>query len=153
MWAVDAMWNALGDLVTATTEAPAFKDRKVLVVGGGNSAGQAAIHLARFAKDVQIVIRRQSLQDSMSRSAYGVKSFKSSEAIFSAAENMTSRWSMRDFLNDNIDYKENYSVARKYWLTQRTYPKSFSIFSLVRLQKSKTDKTPWLSTGHELTVA
>jgi thioredoxin reductase (NADPH) len=50
----------------ATTEAPAFKERRVLVVGGGNSAGQAAIHLARYAKDVQIVIRRQSLRDSMS---------------------------------------------------------------------------------------
>lgn len=50
----------------ATTEAPAFRDRRVLVIGGGNSAGQAAMHLARYAKDVQIVVRRESLRDTMS---------------------------------------------------------------------------------------
>jgi thioredoxin reductase (NADPH) len=51
----------------ATTEAPAFRDRRVLVVGGGNSAGQTAIHLARYAKDVQIVVRRDGLGETMSR--------------------------------------------------------------------------------------
>jgi len=51
----------------ATTEAPAFKDLRVLVVGGGNSAGQAAMYLSRYAKDVQIVVRRESLRDTMSQ--------------------------------------------------------------------------------------
>jgi thioredoxin reductase (NADPH) len=51
----------------ATTEAPAFSDRRVLVVGGGNSAGQAAMHLARYATEVHIVVRRDSLRDTMSR--------------------------------------------------------------------------------------
>ena len=51
----------------ATTEAPAFSGRRVLVIGGGNSAGQAAMHLARYAEDVQIVVRRESLRDTMSR--------------------------------------------------------------------------------------
>jgi thioredoxin reductase (NADPH) len=51
---------------TATTEAPVFVDRRVVVVGGGNSAGQAAMYLSRYAKDVQIVVRRDSLRDSMS---------------------------------------------------------------------------------------
>jgi thioredoxin reductase (NADPH) len=51
----------------ATTEAPAFADRRVLVVGGGNSAGQGAMHLARFAREVHIVVRRDSLHDTMSR--------------------------------------------------------------------------------------
>ncbi len=51
----------------ATTEAPAFSDRRVLIVGGGNSAGQAAMYLARYAQDVQIIVRRDSLHDTMSR--------------------------------------------------------------------------------------
>jgi thioredoxin reductase (NADPH) len=51
----------------ATTEAPAFKDRRVTIVGGGNSAGQGAMHLARFAKEVLIVIRREGLEATMSR--------------------------------------------------------------------------------------
>jgi thioredoxin reductase (NADPH) len=51
----------------ATTEAPAFKGRRVIVIGGGNSAGQAAMHLARYAADVQLVVRRDSLRDTMSR--------------------------------------------------------------------------------------
>jgi len=51
----------------ATTEAPAFRGRRVFVVGGGNSAGQGAMHLARYAKDVQIVVRRETLRDTMSR--------------------------------------------------------------------------------------
>ena len=51
----------------ATTEAPAFAGRRVLVVGGGNSAGQGAMHLARYAKEVQIVVRRDGVRDTMSQ--------------------------------------------------------------------------------------
>ncbi len=51
----------------ATTEAPAFRGRRVFVVGGGNSAGQGAMHLARYAEDVQIVVRRGGLRETMSR--------------------------------------------------------------------------------------
>jgi thioredoxin reductase (NADPH) len=51
----------------ATTEAASFRGRRVMVVGGGNSAGQGAMHLARYAKEVQIVVRREDLGATMSR--------------------------------------------------------------------------------------
>ena len=51
----------------ATTEAPAFTGRRVVIVGGGNSAGQGAMHLSRYAKDVQIVVRRDDLRPTMSQ--------------------------------------------------------------------------------------
>jgi len=51
----------------ATTEAAAFRDRRVLVVGGGNSAGQAAMHLARYAHEVGIIVRRDGLRETMSQ--------------------------------------------------------------------------------------
>ena len=49
----------------ALTEAASCSDRRVFVVGGGNSAGQGAMHLARFAKEVTIVARRP-LRETMS---------------------------------------------------------------------------------------
>jgi thioredoxin reductase (NADPH) len=50
----------------ASTEAQVCSNQRVLVIGGGNSAGQAAMHLARYAADVQILVRRDSLRDTMS---------------------------------------------------------------------------------------
>lgn len=51
---------------SATTEAPAFKDCRVFVVGGGNSAGQAAMYLSGYAREVHIVVRRNDLTETMS---------------------------------------------------------------------------------------
>ncbi|GAA4089896.1 FAD-dependent oxidoreductase [Nocardioides kongjuensis] len=51
----------------AMTAAREMEDRDVYVVGGGNSAGQAAVHLARFARSVTILIRREDLAETMSR--------------------------------------------------------------------------------------
>jgi thioredoxin reductase (NADPH) len=46
---------------SASVEAHACKDEVVYIVGGGNSACQAAMHICKFAKEVNIVIRRESI--------------------------------------------------------------------------------------------
>lgn len=50
----------------ATSEAPAMRGRTVFVVGGGNSAGQTALHLAKWAKKVTVLVRAPSLAATMS---------------------------------------------------------------------------------------
>ena len=52
-----------GAAMTASRE---MEDAEVYVVGGGNSAGQAAVHLARFARTVTIMVRRESIEETMS---------------------------------------------------------------------------------------
>lgn len=51
---------------SAMTEAVACKDKTVFIVGGGNSAGQAAMYLSKFAGQVYILIRKEDLTSTMS---------------------------------------------------------------------------------------
>jgi thioredoxin reductase (NADPH) len=48
------------------SEAPAMAGKQVYVLGGANSAGQAALHLAEYAKQVTLVVRAGSLSKGMS---------------------------------------------------------------------------------------
>lgn len=50
----------------AVTEAHSCHGRRVYIIGGGNSAGQSAVYLSRWASEVHIVVRRDSLSHSMS---------------------------------------------------------------------------------------
>ena len=51
----------------ATSEAVHYKGKKVFVIGGANSAGQGAMFLSRFASEVSVLIRGDSLKKSMSQ--------------------------------------------------------------------------------------
>ncbi len=50
----------------AASEAQSFRDEDVYIVGGANSAGQAAVFFARMARSVTIIVRGDSLERSMS---------------------------------------------------------------------------------------
>ncbi len=51
----------------ALSEAAFYRDKPVSVIGGANSAGQAAMFFSRFAKDVTMLVRGTSLSKSMSQ--------------------------------------------------------------------------------------
>jgi thioredoxin reductase (NADPH) len=70
----------------AVTEAQAMKGQEVYVVGGANAAGQAAMHLSKYASRVTLVVRGRSLVTSMSD--YLIKEME-------AAENVTVRFNTR----------------------------------------------------------
>ena len=63
----------------ALTEAAGCADQDVYVVGGANSAGQAALHFARRSRSVTMVVRGQSLAASMS--SYLVEQIEATPAI------------------------------------------------------------------------
>jgi thioredoxin reductase (NADPH) len=61
------------------TDAERCRGEDVIVVGGGNSAGQAATHLARLARSVRVVVRGAALKSTMSH--YLVDRIESSPTI------------------------------------------------------------------------
>ena len=76
--AVGVEWRRLGVLAlealvgagvfygAAGAEAKAMQGRDVYIVGAGNSAGQAALHLSRYASSVTMLVRQESLVATMS---------------------------------------------------------------------------------------
>ncbi|MGZ6616458.1 MAG: NAD(P)/FAD-dependent oxidoreductase [Solirubrobacteraceae bacterium] len=52
---------------SAPADAAGHRDHQVVLVGGANSAGQAALHLATYARSVTMIVRADSLEASMSR--------------------------------------------------------------------------------------
>ena len=63
----------------SASEAQGMAGRDVYVVGGANSAGQAALHLSRYARRVTLVVRARSLGAGMSR--YLVREVEASPTV------------------------------------------------------------------------
>jgi thioredoxin reductase (NADPH) len=51
----------------AMSEGESLKDKVIFIVGGANSAGQAAMYFSRFAKTVTLLVRGDSLSSTMSK--------------------------------------------------------------------------------------
>ncbi len=64
---------------SAVSEAQAMRGQEVYVVGAGNSAGQAALHLAKYASRVTLVARGESLETSMSQ--YLIKEIEAAQNV------------------------------------------------------------------------
>jgi thioredoxin reductase (NADPH) len=63
----------------AVSEARAMKGQEVYVIGAANSAGQAAIHLSKYASQVTLLVRGSSLESSMSK--YLIKEIEAAQNI------------------------------------------------------------------------
>jgi len=73
-------FDGIGVYYSATPmEAALCKDEEIVVVGGGNSAGQAAVFLAQSAKKVHMLVRSDGLADTMSR--YLIRRIEQDEGI------------------------------------------------------------------------
>lgn len=63
---MDGLYGAGVYYGAATTEASSCKDEDIYVVGGANSAGQAAVHFSEYARRVTMLVRADGLSRSMS---------------------------------------------------------------------------------------
>ena len=82
----------------STTEAHACRDCDVYIVGGGNSAGQSAMYLSKFAANVYIVIRKKDLSFTMSQ--YLIDQIKNTPNIHLLPETMVGKVSGQDKLEE-----------------------------------------------------
>jgi len=96
----------------ATTEASACKDKDVYVVGGGNSAGQAAMYLSKFARNVTILVRKEDLTSTMS--AYLIDQINGTENIKVSGQTEIAEAKGEDRLKElvlkNIGFQEERAV-------------------------------------------
>lgn len=114
----------------ATTEASFYRGERVAVQGGGNSAGQAAVYLARFAEHVTVLVRAGSLASGMS--AYLVDQIE-------ATPNITVRVNVNVVALHGDDSLEAVDVANKLDGTQDRLPVA-AMFVFI----GQAPRTDWL---------
>jgi thioredoxin reductase (NADPH) len=95
----------------AGSDTQAMEGRDVFVIGGGNSAGQTALHLARFARHVTLVVRGRDLERSMSE--YLIREIAASantsvrlntEVTDGDGDQRLEALSLRDRLTDRVEH-------------------------------------------------
>ena len=115
---------------TAVSEAPAMRGRQVYVIGGGNSAGQAAVHLAKWAGQVTVLVRAQSLADGMSD--YLIREID-------AAPNVDVLYHVEVVDGTGADHLESLMLEDRQTRTRRTVPAD-ALFVLI----GSEPRTEWL---------
>jgi thioredoxin reductase (NADPH) len=112
------------------TEAPAMRGQKVFVIGGGNSAGQAAMYLAKWAEQVTVLVRSESLAASMSD--YLIREID-------AAPNVDVRYHVQVIDGTGADHLESLVLEDRHTQTRQSVPAD-ALFVLIGSQP----RTEWL---------
>jgi thioredoxin reductase (NADPH) len=115
------------------SEAPAMRGQKVFVVGGGNSAGQAAMHLAKWAAQVTVLVRSPSLTETMSD--YLIREID-------AAPNVDVRYGVRVAGGTGTDHLESLALEDTKTRVRRSVPAD-GLFVLI----GSEPRTGWLGDG------
>ncbi|HWP91217.1 MAG TPA: FAD-dependent oxidoreductase [Thermodesulfobacteriota bacterium] len=99
----------------ANTEAHACRNSDVYIIGGGNSAGQAAMYLSKFARQVHILIRGFSLSSTMSQ--YLIDQVNKTENIEVHSKKIvveaTGDGKLEELIIEDLDTKEKMNVKAR----------------------------------------
>jgi thioredoxin reductase (NADPH) len=97
------------------SEAFSYRDGDIYIVGGANSAGQAAMYFSKFARQVTMLVRGQSLSDSMSQYL---------ENQIAATKNIAVRFNAKVVAVEGADRCESITILDSNTCLQETVPAS-----------------------------
>src|SRR5580658_9840597 len=113
------------------SEAFSYRDGNIYIVGGANSAGQAAMYFSKYASQVTMLVRGQSLSDSMSQYL---------EKQIAATKNIAVRFNARVVSVEGTDRCERITILDSKTCAQETVPASALL-----IYAGAVPRTDWLA--------
>jgi thioredoxin reductase (NADPH) len=113
------------------SEAFSYRDGDIYIVGGANSAGQAAMYFSKFARQVTMLVRGNSLSDTMSQYL---------ENQIAATRNIVVSLNSSVVAVDGIDRCENITIQNNKTCIQETVPASALL-----IYAGAIPRTDWLA--------
>lgn len=113
------------------SEAFSYRDGDIFIVGGANSAGQAAMYFSKFARQVTMIVRGGSLSDSMSQYL---------ENQIAATKNITVRFNSSVIAVEGVDRCETITIQNN-----KTCSKENVSASALLIYAGAIPRTEWLS--------
>jgi len=134
----------------ALTEAAAYRDRDVFVVGGANSAGQGAMFFSRHARNVTMLIRGSTLSTSMSQ--YLVDRINETKNVRvlpkSVVKGVAGTDRLESIIVENVETRESAELpAAAMFIFIGTAPRTGIVSGLL-----ETDAQGFILTGRDLMI-
>jgi thioredoxin reductase (NADPH) len=113
------------------SEAFSYRDGDIYIVGGANSAGQAAMYFSKFARQVTMVVRGKSLSDTMSQ-------YLENQIV--ATKNIALRFNSSVIAVEGVDCCEKITIQNNKTRAQETVPASALL-----IYAGAVPRTDWLA--------